>query len=64
MDGKMVDRTTERQRGIDPHVDDPDHCHSHSEVPKKDEDWPTLTTILYFRDHVRAHLFKLYEDFK
>ncbi|KAH7907883.1 C-type lectin protein [Hygrophoropsis aurantiaca] len=52
------------ERGIDPHVDDPDHCHSHSEVPEKDEDWPTLTTILSFRDRVRARLFKLYQDFQ
>ncbi|KAH7917459.1 hypothetical protein BV22DRAFT_1108567 [Leucogyrophana mollusca] len=37
---------------------------SHSEVPEKDEDWPTLTTILSFRDRVRARLLKLYEDFK
>ncbi|KAG5644703.1 hypothetical protein DXG03_007926 [Asterophora parasitica] len=50
------------ERGIDPHVDDPDHCHNHSEVPEKDEDWPTLETIIAFRDRVRARLVQLYDD--
>ncbi|KAJ7128981.1 DUF323 domain-containing protein [Mycena crocata] len=50
------------ERGIDPHVDDPDHCHNHSDVPKSDEDWPTLDTILGFRSGVRARLLRLYND--
>ncbi|KAG5339784.1 hypothetical protein C0989_003584 [Termitomyces sp. Mn162] len=50
------------ERGIDPHVDDPDHCHSHSEVPEKDEDWPILETIVSFRDRVRSRLVELYND--
>ncbi|KAF5379118.1 hypothetical protein D9615_005872 [Tricholomella constricta] len=50
------------ERGIDPHVDDPDHCHNHSEVPEKDEDWPTLDTIIAFRNRVRARLAQLYDD--
>lgn len=50
------------ERGIDPHVDDPDHCHNHSEVPEKDEDWPTLDSIIMFRNNVRARLGKLYLD--
>ncbi|KAJ7668490.1 DUF323 domain-containing protein [Mycena polygramma] len=50
------------ERGIDPHVDDPDHCHNHSEVPQCDEDWPNLDTILAFRTGVRARLLRLYED--
>lgn len=50
------------ERGIDPHVDDPDHCHNHSEVPEKDEDWPTIETIILFRDRVRARLRRLYDD--
>jgi formylglycine-generating enzyme required for sulfatase activity len=54
--------TTVFERGIDPHVDDPDHCHSHSEVPEADEDWPILSDILEFRDRVRARLLRLYED--
>ncbi|KAJ6583987.1 DUF323 domain-containing protein [Mycena vulgaris] len=50
------------ERGIDPDVDDPTVCHPHSEVPQKDEDWPTLMTILQFQARVRARLMKLYED--
>ncbi|KAK7028145.1 hypothetical protein VNI00_014960 [Paramarasmius palmivorus] len=50
------------ERGIDPNVDDPTQCHSHSEVPKKDEDWPSLTSILQFSSRVRARVLKLYED--
>ncbi|KAG6830822.1 hypothetical protein H0H87_006995 [Tephrocybe sp. NHM501043] len=50
------------ERGIDPHVDDPDHCHNHSEVPEKDEDWPVLETIISFRDNVRGRLIELYND--
>ncbi|KIP03341.1 hypothetical protein PHLGIDRAFT_37484 [Phlebiopsis gigantea 11061_1 CR5-6] len=41
------------ERGIDPHVDDPDHCHNHSVVPERDEDWPVLGEVLGFRDRVR-----------
>ncbi|TFK44450.1 C-type lectin protein [Crucibulum laeve] len=52
------------ERGIDPHVDDPDHCHNHSEVPEKDEDWPTIDSIIGFRDGVRARLMRLYDDLK
>ncbi|KAI9571718.1 C-type lectin protein [Boletus coccyginus] len=50
------------ERGIDPHVDDPEHCHRHSEVPDQDKDWPTLGSILAFRDRVRARLMRLYDD--
>ncbi|KAF7348233.1 DUF323 domain-containing protein [Mycena sanguinolenta] len=50
------------ERGIDPDVDDPTVCHPHSEVPQKDEDWPTLMSILQFQARVRARLLKLYED--
>ena len=35
---------------------------SHSEVPEADEDWPTLPSILEFRDRVRARLMRLYDD--
>ncbi|KAI6046415.1 C-type lectin protein [Pisolithus marmoratus] len=52
------------ERGIDPHVDDPEHCHRHSEVPEKDEDWPSLGSVIAFRDRVRARLLKLYDDFQ
>ncbi|KAH8115420.1 C-type lectin protein [Phellopilus nigrolimitatus] len=50
------------ERGIDPHVDDPDHCHSHSDIPEADEDWPTLESILAFRDRVRARMMKVYDE--
>ncbi|CCL99008.1 uncharacterized protein FIBRA_01016 [Fibroporia radiculosa] len=50
------------ERGIDPHVDDPEHCHSHSEVPERDEDWPALGEVLAYRDRVRARLAKLYDE--
>ena len=50
------------ERGIDPHVDDPEYCHSHSEVPEKDEDWPALGEVLAYRDRVRERLAKLYGE--
>ncbi|KAJ7072579.1 C-type lectin protein [Mycena amicta] len=50
------------ERGIDPHVDDPDHCHNHSAVPERDEDWPTIEAIIDFRNGVRARLLQLYDD--
>ncbi|KAG5341084.1 hypothetical protein C0989_011676 [Termitomyces sp. Mn162] len=50
------------ERGIDPNVDDPTQCHVHSTVPEKDEDWPTLTSILQFQTRVRARVLKLYAD--
>ncbi|KAF9073478.1 C-type lectin protein [Rhodocollybia butyracea] len=50
------------ERGIDPSVDDPDHCHNHSLVPTTDADWPSLTTIIGFRDRVRERLGRLYDE--
>ncbi|OSD01960.1 hypothetical protein PYCCODRAFT_1368312 [Trametes coccinea BRFM310] len=44
------------ERGIDPSVDDPEACHAHSEVPERDEDWPTLEEVLAYRDEVRAQV--------
>ncbi|KAJ2342871.1 hypothetical protein GGH92_005187 [Coemansia sp. RSA 2673] len=38
------------ERGIDPNIEDPSICHSHSEVPKE---WPLLDDILAYRDRVR-----------
>ncbi|KAI9573653.1 hypothetical protein HD554DRAFT_2266016, partial [Boletus coccyginus] len=49
-------------RGMDPNVDDPTQCHPRSEVPKNSEDWPSLSTILSFRDRVRERLTKLYAN--
>ncbi|THU80951.1 hypothetical protein K435DRAFT_972551 [Dendrothele bispora CBS 962.96] len=50
------------ERGIDPNVDDPTQCHSHSEVPTEDEDWPTLSAILQFKARVRSRLLQIYDD--
>ncbi|KAF9184876.1 hypothetical protein BGZ50_003413 [Haplosporangium sp. Z 11] len=47
------------ERGIDPDVDDPTKCHSHSEVP---ETWPEVESIIEFRDRVRERLFRVLED--
>jgi len=38
-------------RGIDPDVDDPEHCHDHPAVP---EAWPEIEAVLAYRDTVRA----------
>ena len=37
------------ERGIDPDVDNPDHCHAHSEIP---DEWPPLAEIQIGRAHV------------
>ncbi|KAJ2831926.1 hypothetical protein GGI24_001417 [Coemansia furcata] len=39
------------ERGIDPNIEDPSICHSHSEVPAE---WPPIDDILAYRDRVRA----------
>ncbi|KAF9651042.1 hypothetical protein BDM02DRAFT_3154603 [Thelephora ganbajun] len=54
--------TTIFERGIDPHVDDPDYCHSHSEVPEQDEDWPPLSEVARYRDRVRERVLDLYRE--
>lgn len=41
------------ERGIDPDVDDPNQCHSHSEVP---DEWPCLQDILQHRNQVRSRI--------
>ncbi|KAF9966062.1 hypothetical protein BGZ70_003399 [Mortierella alpina] len=47
------------ERGIDPDVDDPTKCHSHSAVP---ETWPSIESIIDFRDRVRERLFRVLDD--
>lgn len=47
------------ERGIDPDVDNPEHCHDHSEVP---EEWPPVSEILDYQDRVRARLQSLYAN--
>ena len=46
------------ERGIDPDVDNPDHCHAHSEIP---DEWPALDEILTFQKHVRDRVGGLYD---
>ncbi|KAL3427396.1 Ergothioneine biosynthesis protein 1-like protein 1 [Phlyctema vagabunda] len=46
------------ERGIDPDVDNPEHCHSHSEIP---EEWPPVEEILAYQEKVRTKVEKLYE---
>ncbi|KAF4263458.1 hypothetical protein KXX13_003174 [Aspergillus fumigatus] len=41
------------ERGIDPDVDNPEHCHSHSEIP---DEWPPLAEILDYQDRVRSRV--------
>ncbi|RPD62283.1 hypothetical protein L226DRAFT_532692 [Lentinus tigrinus ALCF2SS1-7] len=50
------------ERGIDPNVDDPTQCHPHSEVPQRDEDWPSLASILQYQSRVRERVVNLYRD--
>jgi hypothetical protein len=46
------------ERGIDPDVDNPEHCHAHSEVP---DEWPPVEEILDYQNRVRAKVQKLYK---
>lgn len=43
------------ERGIDPDVDNPEHCHDHSEVP---EEWPPVHQILEYQEKVRTKIEK------
>ena len=47
------------ERGIDPDVDNPEHCHAHSEIP---DTWPKLDEIMQFQDRVHERVRKLYES--
>lgn len=47
------------ERGIDPDVDNPDHCHDHSEIP---DEWPPLGEILAYQTQVRTKVEKLYYE--
>ena len=49
------------ERGIDPDVDNPDHCHSHSEIP---DSWPPFEDILAYQSRVRQRVRTLYENNK
>lgn len=47
------------ERGIDPDVDNPEHCHAHSEIP---DEWPPLDEILTYQDRVRSKVQKIYGE--
>ena len=47
------------ERGIDPDVDNPELCHSHSDIP---DSWPPIEDILKFQHAVRERVRKLYES--
>ncbi|KAL1303525.1 hypothetical protein AAFC00_006900 [Neodothiora populina] len=47
------------ERGIDPDVDDPEQCHSHSEVP---DSWPPVSEVLDFQTRVRQRIQGLYDS--
>ncbi|CAO1601549.1 hypothetical protein XANCAGTX0491_005204 [Xanthoria calcicola] len=45
------------ERGIDPDVDNPENCHSHSEIP---DSWPPVEEILDYQTRVRARVESLF----
>ncbi|KAL8807284.1 MAG: hypothetical protein Q9182_000789 [Xanthomendoza sp. 2 TL-2023] len=47
------------ERGIDPDVDNPEHCHAHSEIP---ETWPPVTEIIDYQGRVRSRVEQLYNS--
>lgn len=47
------------ERGIDPDVEDPQQCHSHSEVP---DQWPALCEILDYQERVRSRARSLLQN--
>jgi len=47
------------ERGIDPDVDDPSQCHSHSEIP---DEWPPADEIISFQQRVRKRTEALYKS--
>ncbi|KAF2723853.1 hypothetical protein K431DRAFT_219063 [Polychaeton citri CBS 116435] len=46
------------ERGIDPDVDNPEHCHAHSEIP---DTWPPVSEMIEFQQRVRERVLSLYE---
>ena len=47
------------ERGIDPDVDDPEHCHAHSEIP---DTWPPVTEIIHYQARVRSRVRDLFSN--
>lgn len=46
------------ERGIDPDVEDPETCHSHSEIP---DEWPELGHILAYQERIRNRLRSVFQ---
>lgn len=70
LDMKLVETTGEAlceptyfptifERGIDPDVDNPEHCHAHSEIP---DEWPQLEEILAHQTQVRNKVVEYYDN--
>ena len=60
MDEDLTDPSSYRtifERGIDPDVDNPEHCHAHSEIP---DTWPPAEEILSFQERVRDRARSIY----
>ncbi|KAK2839253.1 hypothetical protein FQN49_006323 [Arthroderma sp. PD_2] len=49
------------ERGIDPDVDNPDHCHDHSAIP---DEWPAVKTLIQYQQKVRLRVKSLYPKVK
>ncbi|KAJ5561057.1 Methyltransferase domain of unknown function DUF2260 [Penicillium sp. DV-2018c] len=47
------------ERGIDPDVEDPEKCHSHSKIP---DEWPPLDEILDYQERVRTRARSILEE--
>lgn len=47
------------ERGIDPDVEDPTQCHTHSEIP---EEWPPLNVVVKHQQLVRERIAALYSS--
>ena len=45
------------ERGIDPDVENPEHCHAHSEIP---DEWPPVEEIIAYQERVRERARALY----
>ncbi|EFE30754.1 uncharacterized protein ARB_02453 [Trichophyton benhamiae CBS 112371] len=45
------------ERGIDPDVDNPDHCHDHSAIP---DEWPSVETLVEYQGQVRTRARSIY----
>jgi tRNA-specific adenosine deaminase 2 len=50
------------ERGIDPHMDDQTKCNPHSEVPDKEDEWPTLAELLAYKNKVQERVKSIYHE--